>query len=436
MTEQPNTAPLFSAAQRKHLDGDLESAEALYREIIQADPGNAQAMHYLGYLLQQTDRLAEAHEQLAAAIALDDRHSEWHFNLGIVLSKQGQAAAAAEAFSKAVVIDPGKYFYWTNLGAACESNQEWVIAEQCYQAAIDIDPDCPDAFFLMSALCLKLERFQEAQHFNYRGIVVSPAGSKPKVVVGQALYELGRVDDAIALLEDWLVEEPGNPVATHLLAAYRGRQIPAQCSNPYVEQTFDEFANSFENVLGRLKYCGPQLVQDFVAGLDIPAASLSALDLGCGTGLIGEVLKPYARELVGVDLSQAMLDRAAAKRIYRQVHKTDITEFLHAGRERYDLIACMDTFIYLGRLEEVAELLYQNLVPGGLLIFSTEKLSNSSGQDYRLNISGRYSHHQDYLDRILRDAGFAMKQIRDMAIRTESGCPIEGQFVCVSRPAG
>lgn len=435
MTEQPNTAPLFSAAQRKHLDGDLESAEALYREIIQADPGNAQAMHYLGYLLQQTDRLAEAHEQLAAAIALDDRHSEWHFSLGIVQAKLGNTVAAIDSFTDAIAIDPGKYFYWTNLGAACETNREWDRAEQCYKEAINTDPNCPDAFYLLSALYLKLERFQEARHFNYRGIVAAPQGSKSKIVLGQALHELGRVDDAIALFENWLAEEPGNPVARHLLDAYHGRQVPAQCSSPYIEQTFDEFANSFDNVLGRLKYCGPQLVQDFMAGLDIPAASLSALDLGCGTGLIGEVLQPYARELVGVDLSQAMLDRAAAKRIYRQVHKSDITEFLHGGRERYDLIACMDTFIYLGQLEEVAELLYRNLVPGGILLFSTEKLSDTSGQDYRLNISGRYSHHQDYLARILRDAGFAMKQIRDVAIRTESGCPIEGQFVCVSRPA-
>jgi predicted TPR repeat methyltransferase len=430
MPEQKNCSAQFAAALRKHLDGDLPAAEQLYREIIHAAPGDAQARHYLGYLLQQTGRLQEAHEQLTRAIALDDRHAEWHFNLGIVLLRQGLATPAVEALSTAVSIDQGKYFYWTNLGAAIEAGLEWTRAEQCYRAAIDIDPDCPDAFYLLSALCLKLERFTEARHFNYRGIAVAPAGSKPKVVLGQALHELGRVDDAIALFEAWLKEEPGNPVAMHLLAAYRGQQVPAQCSNPYIEQTFDEFASSFENVLGRLKYCGPQLVRDYLATLNPVPGSLSVLDLGCGTGMVGQAMKPYARELVGVDLSQAMLDQSAAKGIYRQLHKADITEFLRASRDRYDLIACMDTFVYLGRLDEVIALAYEKLNAGGLLLFSTEKLSGASDTAYHLNISGRYSHHPDYLAALLGRTGFRLQHMSDVPIRTESGCQINGQFVC------
>ena len=433
MAEQEGAKALFSAALRKHLDGDLAAAEALYREIILADPREPQAKHYLGFLLQQTDRLPEAFEQLTSAIALDDRHAEWHFNLGIVLSRQGLVAAAVDAFSRAIAIDPDKYFYWTNLGALFELNQEWARAEQCYKMATNIDPNCPDAFYLLSALCLKLERFPEARHFNYSGIVAAPADSKSKIVLGQAYYELGRVDDAIALFESWLVAEPGNPVATHLMAAYRGQQAPDQCASQYIELTFDAFANSFENILGRLNYCGPQLVQDYLATLNCPAASLSVLDLGCGTGLVGEVLKPYARELVGVDLSQAMLDRAATKQLYHQLHKSDITDFLLASREQYDLVTCMDTFIYLGRLNEVFALIYQKLKTGGMLVFSTEKLVKTQERGFQLNISGRYSHHPDYLTTALIKTGFKIVKISDVAIRIESGCPIEGQFVCVSR---
>src|ERR1035437_256064 len=175
MDDQERSKTLFSAALRKHPDGDLVAAEALYREIILADPIEPQAKHYLGFLLQQTDRLTEAFEQLTSAIALDDRHAEWHFNLGIVLSRQGLVTAAIDAFSCAVAIDPDKYFYWTNLGASFELNQEWIRAEQCYKAATNIDPNCPDAFYLLSALCLKLERFPEARYFNYSGIIAAPA---------------------------------------------------------------------------------------------------------------------------------------------------------------------------------------------------------------------------------------------------------------------
>lgn len=433
MAEQKKSNPMLQAALRKHLDGDLQAAEHLYRELIQADPGDAQARHYLGYLLQQSGRLQEAFEQLTAAIAIDDRHGEWHFNLGIVLSRQAQVVAATDAFTRAIAIDPDKYFYWTNLGAAFESNQEWARAEQSYKAAANLDPDCPDAFYLLSALYLKQERFEEARQCNYRGIVAEPAGSKPKMALGQALYELGRVDEAISLFENWLSEEPDNPVATHLLAAYRGRQVPARCSNQYVEQTFDAFANSFESVLGRLKYCGPQLVQDHLATLDLPASSQSILDLGCGTGMVGEVMKPYARELVGVDLSQAMLDRCAEKQVYNQLHRSDIAEFLQTSGEQYDLIACMDTFVYLGRLDEILALIYRKLRAGGMLLFSTEKLLGVAESDYRLNISGRYSHHPGYLTTLLANTGFRLQRMTDVPIRNESGCQIAGQFICANR---
>jgi len=433
MAEQESAKALLSAAFRKHLDGDLAAAETLYRAIILANPGEPQAKHYLGFLLQQTDRLPEAFEQLTAAIALDDSHAEWHFNLGIVLSRLGCVAAAIDAFSSAVKINPDQYFYWTNLGAALELDQEWTRAGQCYLTASSINPNCPDAFYLLSALCLKQKKFPEARHFNYRGIIAAPAEGKSRIMLGQAYHELGRTDDAIALFENWLIAEPGHPEATHLLAAYRGQQIPEQCARQYIELTFDAFANSFEHTLGRLKYSGPQWMQDYLAALDFPAASINVLDLGCGTGLVGEVLKPYSRMLTGVDLSQRMLDKAVEKQLYDKLHKSDITDFLRASSDQYDLISCMDTLIYTGSLDELLAQIYQKLKPGGLLIFSTEKLTGAFELRFRLNISGRYSHHSDYLSAILCNTGFEVANMQDVEIRLESGCPIAGQFICASR---
>lgn len=433
MDQQECTTALLSAALRQHLDGDLATAETLCRQIIHAHPDEPHARQYLGFLLQQTGRLQEAVEQLTVAIALDDSHAEWHFNLGITYMKQGQAALATRAFQDAIAIDPDKYFYWTNLGAAFESNGEPDQAERCYLTASGINPNCPDAFYLLSALYLTLERFEEARHFNYRGIVVSPADSHSKIVLGQAFHELGRTGEAIALFEDWLAEEPGNPVATHLLAAYRGQHAPEQCSSQYVEQTFDAFADSFENILGRLKYSGPQLVQEHLATLGIPDGSLNVLDLGCGTGLVGEKLQPYARNMVGVDLSQGMLERCSAKELYDRLYKAEIADFLRTTDDRYDLITCLDTFIYLGRLDEIFVLIHQRLRRDGILIFSTERLASSFGTAYHLNISGRYSHHPDYLSAALRAAGLRIEAMRDVTIRTESGCPIAGQFVCARR---
>jgi predicted TPR repeat methyltransferase len=433
MTAQTPADSLLTQAMRKHLDGDLVSAEAIYKAMLQNDPDDARAHHYLGFLLQQSARFDEAQTHLSRAIALDDSHAEWHFNLGIVTSKLGQLDACITAFSKALSIDPGKYFYWTNLGAAYELNQESERAEHSYLAAINLDPVCPDAFYLLSALCLKLERYTDARHFNYRGILASPENSTSMIVRGQAYHELGRTADAVTLLENWQLAETDNPVAAHLLAAYRDQLIPEQCSTAYIEQTFDAFANNFDATLKKLKYCGPVLVRDHLATLDLPAFSLDILDLGCGTGLIGAELRPCSRTLTGVDLSLAMLEQSAAKQHYHRLHQASIADFLRSSNEQYDLITCMDTFIYLGSLEEVCALIFQRLRNAGCLLFSTEKLEVTQEQGFRLNVSGRYSHTQDYLTRVLLCAGFQIQHMHDVTIRNEAGCPIQGQFICASR---
>jgi predicted TPR repeat methyltransferase len=424
---------LLAIATRKHLDSDFTAAEQLYREILFEAPDDAEARHYLGFLLQQTGREAEAVEQLSAAIALDDTHADWHFNLGIALLKLNLPDAAIEAFTAAIVIDPHQYFYWTNLGAAFEAANEDERAEQCYTAATKIDPNCPDAFNLLSVMYLAQERFAEARHCHYRAIVAAPSEVKSRIILGHAYYELGQMEDAIAVYNDWLLAEPGNPVATHLLTAYCGEPAPEQCTRQYIEQSFDAFAGDFDQVLGKLNYRGPQLVREYIAGLSPAATGLDVLDLGCGTGLTGASVKTYASQLTGVDLSQAMLDRAAARQIYQHLHKADITDYLAATRDRYDLVTCMDTLIYIGRLDKVFTLIRQCLKPGGLLIFSTEKPIAANASGYQLNISGRYSHHQDYLTVALTGAGLRIELMQDVPIRTEMGYAIPGQFVCASR---
>ena len=421
----------FSGAMHQHLHGNLQAAEILYRKHLALQPNDPQGQHYLGFLLQQTGHLTESTEHLSLAIALDGRHSAWHFNLGITYYKQGYAYPAIAAFMQAVALESGQYFYWTNLGCAFELNREWIRAEQSYQAAIALNADCADAYYLLSALCLKQQRFKEARHYNYNGIISEPEDKKSRIIRAQAYYELGRHNEALAILENWLSTEPDHPVAAHLLDAYLGKQQAPHCSRQYIERTFEEFANSFDSILTRLEYSGPDLVKTHLATLKKADGRLSILDLGCGTGLIGEVLNPYAKKLTGVDLSAAMLAKAAEKQRYHQLHHADISDFLNSTDTQYDLITCMDTFIYTGKLDILFKLIAQRLKTSGQLLFSTEKLTGT--RDYQLNISGRYSHHSDYLSRVLNDAGLRISEITEIIIRNESGCPIAGQLYLAER---
>src|SRR5262249_52601385 len=245
-----------------------------------------------------------------------------------------------------------------------------------------------------------------------------------------AYCELGQRDKAIEIFEKWVKDDPDSPVANHMLAAVSGRGVPARASDAFVEASFDTFAESFERKLEQLSYRAPSLVAAAIkdSGL-VPAGALDILDAGCGTGLCGPLVKPYARSLVGVDLSTGMLTKAQQKRVYDRLIKDELTHFLQAHHGAFDLILSADTLVYFGALEEVAAAAHGALRPGGLFVFSVEELvSPPEGVEFRIETHGRYSHSQSYVERVLNGAGFATN-IAHADLRTESALPVAGLVV-------
>ena len=188
--------------------------------------------------------------------------------------------------------------------------------------------------------------------------------------------------------------------------------------------------------MSKLNYAGPDVLAEQLLIIDLPRtggkSSALTLDLGCGTGLNGTHLKAVSASLTGVDLSRHMLDLAEQKGVYDQLHKSEICVFLKQSTLQYDLISCMDTLIYFGVLEEIMASMAKCLASGGYLIFTTETLAagDTATGDCRLNISGRFSHREAYLRRLLQANGFAAPTVRDMTIRMEAGTPIAGQLIC------
>jgi ubiquinone/menaquinone biosynthesis C-methylase UbiE len=69
------------------------------------------------------------------------------------------------------------------------------------------------------------------------------------------------------------------------------------------------------------------------------------LDAGCGTGLVGDILynKSY-KNIVGIDFSQEMLNRAFKKNVYQSLSLGDLTQKLHFEDHTFDAVICAGTF--------------------------------------------------------------------------------------------
>jgi predicted TPR repeat methyltransferase len=261
--------------------------------------------------------------------------------------------------------------------------------------------------------------------------------------VGAVLYSMGRVEEAIKIYTRWVELEPNDPRARHMLASCTGDGVPERASDAFVTQTFDTFAGSFDQVLEKLQYRAPALIIDAVTEVfetfGAPAAALDVLDAGAGTGWCGPPLRPYARRLVGVDLSAGMLAKAAERKIsdskngdgkvYDELVTSELVAYMRAHPAAYDLIVSADTLVYFGDLGAAMQAAAATLRPGGHFIYTVEHAVDEPATGHRLNPHGRYSHGEAYVRRVLGDAGLEPLSVNRVHLRLEVRVPVDGLLV-------
>ncbi|MEO6237658.1 MAG: tetratricopeptide repeat protein [Vicinamibacterales bacterium] len=409
--------------------GKFDSAEILYREIRRVDPENARAMHFAGVLAHQCGRSSEGVTLLQESLALSPERADWHNNLAIVLQESGRLDEAIEAYRCAIRLHPRHPDALGNLGVVLRAAGREVEAEAAYRRAIEIHPSHADAYTNLGILLNGLKRAEEAVACFCRAITLRPKHREARKLLALAHCTLGETDAAIRIFTAWLAEEPDDPIARHMLAACTGQGTPPRASNGFVETTFDHFAVSFESKLAALSYRAPRLVTALIedtAGQ--PARQFDVLDAGCGTGLCGPLIAPYARTLTGVDLSAGMLAQARDKRVYDDVVQMELTEYLRRRPAAFDVIVSADTLVYFGDLAEAIAAAAAALRRGGLLVFTLERAVTESIADFHLEMHGRYTHAQGYVERLLTLNGLA-PEIAHADLRMESGAPVPGLAV-------
>ncbi|MGD0120889.1 MAG: methyltransferase, partial [Candidatus Binatus sp.] len=161
----------------------------------------------------------------------------------------------------------------------------------------------------------------------------------------------------------------------------------------------------------------------------------AVLDLGCGTGLAGAAFRPISGRLIGVDLSEAMVAKAATKNLYDRLAAADLRDFLQqeaSGETRYDLVIAADVFVYLNELSSIFAAVARLGAQGSLFAFTSE---THAGPGVKLLPTLRYAYAEPYLRALLGAAGFSVPHLTETSVRSEKGRPVES-LVVVAQKSG
>jgi predicted TPR repeat methyltransferase len=391
----------------KHRAGDHAAAESGYRQHLKESPNDPSALHFLGLLRTHQGRNEEAVKLMVAALEIDPQYVDAWSNLSVAYLKERDFERSEFCARKAIGISPDFANAWANLGMTLRARNACEEALVAWGRALDLQP-------------------------GMRNIAIS---------YGHLLYRLDRVPEALEFYTRWQASAPDDPIPQHMLAAVGGAERPQRASDGYVRATFDDFAESFDRNLEELGYRAPQLLFDAVmqSGALQTQHGLDVLDIGCGTGLCGPLLRPIGRRLVGVDLSPNMLSKAAMRAVYDQLNCAELTQWLAGCGQQFSLALAADVLCYFGDLSAAFANVRAVLAPGGCFACSLEALpvavadDSSSAEPFVLRPHGRYQHDRTYVEASLSAAGLDIVSISTQTLRHERQDPVIGLVVVAKR---
>lgn len=420
-----------------HQQGMLEGATTVYQRVLDAVPGHPDALHLLGMAKHQMGRSDEGVALIEEAVAHQPGFAGYHNNLGNIYMGRGEVDKALSAYQQATELAPDNADLHNNLGALYKAQRRFDEAHAAYERAMALNPRHVNALNNMGLLYAEQGNRAGAITYYVKALELLPGDSSARRLLGTTYYAMGRIADAGEVYRQWLEQEPDHPTAKHMYAACTGQGVPERAPDDYVEQAFDHFAESFESVLNeRLNYKAPQLCADMLARHLPPSQrQYVMLDAGCGTGLCGPLMAPWAKVLAGVDLSKGMLDRAQTKGVYSDLYKAELTEFLTLSPRQWDVVVSADTLCYFGDLAKVIAATAGSLKPGGTLVFTVEALPADASLPHQIQPHGRYAHHQQHVVEVLSAAGLNLLDMEAVILREEGGKPVNGWLVAARQLA-
>jgi len=124
-----------------HQAGNLQQAEAMYRQILQEAPGQPDALNLLGVMANRAGQPEAAIDLIGQALAQLPNEPDFHGNLAAAYQAAGRVADAVRHYREAVRLNPGAVNQYLFLSDALQEQGQLDEALAVSLQALRLDPD-------------------------------------------------------------------------------------------------------------------------------------------------------------------------------------------------------------------------------------------------------------------------------------------------------
>lgn len=427
-------------------------------------PDNATILMLLGDAYLNTQQYDHALLQYDKAISIQDLPQITE-HLAYCHMIQGNSLKAESELIKLVKRHPDYIKAWILLGDLASEKKDWKVAENYFDKALDVNPNSHEAllgkgilnfncgnneaaqhyldkaidiapnyyrtYFIIGDLLQKRMNFEESEKFYRRAMELNPGFLDARRKLAITLFSLRRKEECLEQIDLVLQQDPNNEHLLFLRATLTGETLESS-PDIHVASLFDVYAETFDkHLVEGLGYKTPTELSDLLF-LKLKEAGntktdFSLFDIGCGTGLIAEVLKDITRYRVGVDLSPRMIEEARKKEIYDVLAVDDAVKYLEKSTESFDIIAAGDVLVYIGNPEPLFAATAKKLTSGGYFVFSVENGDDSP--PFVIRESSRFAHCSQFLDLLADKYSFTKIACKSTILRMEAGKPVQGYII-------
>lgn len=428
-TKAVHAEPDFSAA---HFNlgllllqnNQLAAAKTQFNNVISLNPYHTEAHFYLGVLHLESNALDEAEQAFQKVLEQDSEQIQALTNLGVIALKRGQNQLAVDYFSKSLALDNENSDARNNLAATFMHFDRFENALMHYDVLLEKEPDNIEYLYNSGVAEMALGHLNEAIIFFERTLKSQPQHSASLNNLAAIYLKMTQRETARDYLKQALAVNPKDSVSQHMLNALEGN-FQAQTNTEYAQNLFNNYALYYDqHMQNTLQYSLPQHIAREIHHLKL-LENNQTLDLGCGTGLTGAVLREISQHLTGVDIAPKMLAQAKEKGIYDELHAMEINAFLQQNKKQYNLIVAADVLPYFGQLDELFQAVKTHLQTKGYFIFTTEI---STEQPWMLQSSARFSHHPNYIQKLAQSNHFEIIKQEKVPARIQNQLPLDVMF--------